>query len=221
MNVSNLFTENLRDIMAAASEEPTVPWSDLHWALPIIENLQVLRANSTYADNHQYSFDILTLPLRKIKVVVATTPSDEDFQCGYTRAKALAEFLKDQSKSLPAPQTIANRDVGSRPVRIAASTADPAPVQAVRKREAPRRRENDHKYWVTNPVTPQRIEWASQIMSADHDNGAAAAAFDLFFLALFCLSIYLCAMHLSTCISTVHAAVAQWLDLENAQAHQY
>jgi hypothetical protein len=88
----------------------------------------------------------------------------------------LVEFLKHQSKSLPAPQSIANRDVGGRPVRIAASTADPAPVQAVRKRAAPRRRENDHKYWVTNPVTPQSIEWAFQIMSADHDDGAAAAA---------------------------------------------
>jgi len=106
-------------------------------------------------------------------------PSNSDFQNGYMTAKALAEFLQDQSKSFPAPQTIANRDVGSRPVRIAASTADPAPVlavQVVRKRAAQRRREKDHKYWVTNPVTPQSIEWAFQIMSTDHDDGAAAAA---------------------------------------------
>jgi hypothetical protein len=113
-------------------------------------------------------------------VSVATTPSNEDFQCGYMRAKELAKFLKDQSKSLPAPQTIANRDVDSRPVRIAASTAVPTPVQAVRKRAAARRRESDHKYWVTNHVSPQSIEWAFQIMSygAHHDDGAAAAAFE-------------------------------------------
>ena len=181
MEISNLLTENLRDIMAATSEQPTIPWSDLHWAQPIIKSLRALHANSTYADNHQCSFDILTLPLRQIKVSAATIPSNSDFQNGYMTAKALAEFLQDQSKSFPAPQTIANRDVGSRPVRIAASTADPAPVlavQVVRKRAAQRRREKDHKYWVTNPVTPQSIEWAFQIMSTDHDDGAAAAAFE-------------------------------------------
>jgi hypothetical protein len=91
------------------------------------------------------------------------------------RARTLAELLEDQSKSLPAPQTVASRHVDSRPKRIAASTADPASVPTVRRRAAERRRESYDKYRVPNHDTVQSIKWAFQIMSydANHDDGAA------------------------------------------------
>jgi len=157
MEISNLLTENMSDLMAANSDDPaqqTVPWSDSPWALRIMASLRALHAKSPFATNLQSSFDLLTLPLRQITLPVTHNPTDDDFQRGYIKAKALQEFLTAETiteLSLPAAAAsaaTAGAGLGGA-VGIAASTAEPAAAPS-RKRAAAKRRESDDKFWVTH-----------------------------------------------------------------------